>query len=335
MKVWTAKRFTEGTVMGTDPSTGGVGFVFLDGPDRILHSTRLRNEAGEDTLSLDFWRNGPAGFEKQTNIWVEKNSNFAEVISSNRSGNTVAEFILSGKNWSLKTYSVGPHGLLKTLQQPAPESFDRSFELSPKGERYWWAGGFYETASGKLLKKTATPKVERNLQDQKFPQNVHWTDDSHVVDLALVNEAGVNIASEKAFLLWSVEEEKAVVSVPAVDALCHSVASDGQTFVEGGADQRIRIRDAKTLVVKQTLRVHEGAVNDVACHPTLPLVATASSDWTVKIWDLRTNALVEKYSIFSDLPVRLRWSPDGTVLSLLTRTKHYFVKPKVCQNGDQ
>jgi WD40 repeat protein len=86
-------------------------------------------------------------------------------------------------------------------------------------------------------------------------------------------------------------------------------------------------------VVKQALRVHEGPVNDVACHPTLPLVATASSDWTVKIWDLRTNAMVEKYSIFSDLPVRLRWSPDGTVLSLLTRTKHYFVKPKVCQNG--
>ena len=329
MKVWTAQRFTEGTVMATDVSTGGLGFVFLDGPELILHSTRLKNEDGEDTLSLDLWRNGPAGFEKQANVWVEKNSSFAEMISTNRSGTTVAEMILSGGKMSLKTYSVEPQGLLKTLQQPAQDAVDRSFELSPTGERYWWGGGFYETATGKLLKKTATPRVERKLMDQ----HVHWTDDSHVLDLALVKEAGANIASEKAFLLWSVEEEKAVASVPAMDALCHSVAFDGQTFVEGGADQRIRIRDTKTLVVKQVLRVHEGPVNDVACHPTLPLVATASSDWTVKIWDLRTNAMVEKYSIFGDLPVRLKWSPDGTVLSLLTRTKHYFVKPKVCQNG--
>lgn len=335
MKVWAAKRFNEGTKMGTDASTGGVGFVFLDGPDRILHSTRRPNEAGEDTLALDLWRNSPAGFEKQANVWVEKNSGFSEMISTNRRGNTVAEMILSGDKALLKTYSVGSQGLQETLRQPAQKGDDRSFELSPKGERYWWVGGFYETATGKLLKKTATPKVERGLKDQKFPQNVHWTDDSHVVDLALVKEEGANIGSEKAFLLWSVEDEKAVTSVPALDALCHSVAFDGQTIVEGGEDQRIRIRDAKTLMVKQVLRVHEGPVNDVACHPTLPLVATASSDWTVKIWDLRTNAMVEEFSIFSELPIRLKWSPDGTVLSLLTRTQHYFVKPKVCQNGAQ
>jgi WD40 repeat protein len=104
--------------------------------------------------------------------------------------------------------------------------------------------------------------------------------------------------------------------------------------VEAGSDLRMRIRDSRTLKIVRELRVHDAPLTAVAWHPHLPLIATASEDHSVKIWDLRTDKMVEKLSLFLDLPNGLYWSPDGKSLAVQHTDSSTFVdifRPESCR----
>jgi WD40 repeat protein len=79
---------------------------------------------------------------------------------------------------------------------------------------------------------------------------------------------------------------------------------------------KVRIRNAETLEVSQVLRVHDGPVLDVAWHPKSPLLATCSEDFMLRIWNLQTGELVQEFGMFATTPRHLRWSPDGSRLSV-------------------
>jgi WD40 repeat protein len=124
----------------------------------------------------------------------------------------------------------------------------------------------------------------------------------------------------RCLLLWDVESGTRIHQVIAPHANALSVSSDGTRIAEAGADMKVRLRDAETLEVAQTLRVHQGPVTDVAWHPNLPILATCSEDFFVRIWDLTTMDLLQEYGTFASFPTRLSWSPDGTRLSVLLST---------------
>ncbi|MEQ1862137.1 MAG: WD40 repeat domain-containing serine/threonine-protein kinase, partial [Chthoniobacteraceae bacterium] len=95
----------------------------------------------------------------------------------------------------------------------------------------------------------------------------------------------------------------------AMDVL--AVAPDGRRFAEAGADKKVRIRDAATLAVQQEFRAHDGPITALAWHPTKPIVATASADLSVKLWNLETGRLLEEFRGMLSAPETLTFSPSG------------------------
>ncbi|NBV33203.1 MAG: hypothetical protein EBR81_05255, partial [Proteobacteria bacterium] len=95
-----------------------------------------------------------------------------------------------------------------------------------------------------------------------------------------------------------------------------SASPDGSRLAEGGGDLRLRVRDGKTLATIREFRAHDAPLTAIAWHPLLPIVATASEDHSVKIWDLRTEKMLQKIALFINVPTGLYWSPDGKSLAV-------------------
>jgi WD40 repeat protein len=85
-----------------------------------------------------------------------------------------------------------------------------------------------------------------------------------------------------------------------------------------------------TFEIERELRVHDEELTDVAWHPNLNVLATASKDDTVKIWDLNTENMLEEFGLFHNAPNYLEWGPEGTRLAVKTTgDKVYFLAPKL------
>ena len=145
-------------------------------------------------------------------------------------------------------------------------------------------------------------------------------------------------AVERSIVLWSTGTDDPAAIANASEAKALAASPDGGQIAEAGKDMRVRIRNGTTLAVERTLRVHDDPVISVAWHPTLPLLATASEDFSVRIWDLRTDALVEEFRSNRNTPaLRLKWSPDGRFLGVSYQAPPENLKiyePAACKQAD-
>ncbi|NBV86371.1 MAG: hypothetical protein EBS01_08955, partial [Verrucomicrobia bacterium] len=158
--------------------------------------------------------------------------------------------------------------------------------------------------------------------------------DSHVVEMVLAKQNKEGSQRNRSLVLWNVQDGKQAVIVLAPNAKSLAVSPEGNQIAEGGSDKKVRIRDGKTLVEQRVIRVHDDAVLALAWHPTLPLLATASADHTVRIWDLNSDTMVEEFGLFELVPDRLFWSPDGTQLAVRSREGQAvidIIRPASCQ----
>lgn len=71
---------------------------------------------------------------------------------------------------------------------------------------------------------------------------------------------------------------------------CVTFSLDGKVVASGSHNMTIRLWDAVTGVVLQTLAGHSHTVNSVAFSPDSKVVASGSYDRTVRLWDAVTGA---------------------------------------------
>ncbi len=73
----------------------------------------------------------------------------------------------------------------------------------------------------------------------------------------------------------------------------------------------IRIRDAVALSVQREFRAHDATITALAFHPAKPLLASASSDLTIKLWDLDSGRCLDVLHGPVKPPRTLAFRPDG------------------------
>lgn len=78
-----------------------------------------------------------------------------------------------------------------------------------------------------------------------------------------------------------------LVHDPAAGALLRcAVSPDGERFVAGSSDGVVNVWDRQSYKLVHQLGGHKGAVNDVAWHPKMPVLASASDDKSVILGEL-------------------------------------------------
>ena len=251
----------------------------------------------------------------------------------------------NGERLLLQTWSSNGLPTMQVFKRTAEEGFERIFSgvmaqrpwplqaaLNPQGSLLWTGHGLLNAENGEVF-RTMNRRLVQAPQLAKCPPV--WLDDATVLEVAFFDqEAAVKQYGfrGRALAIWKIDQTEPVVVVSAPDASSLAVSPDGSKIAEGGRDMRVRIRDARTLQVERSLRVHDATVTGVEWHPTQPLLATCSEDYSVKIWDLRSESLVERYG-FHDKPMeKVLWSPDGLELcAALNRGSSWVYRPGALQ----
>jgi WD40 repeat protein len=89
-----------------------------------------------------------------------------------------------------------------------------------------------------------------------------------------------------------------------------------RTFV-GQVPQRVKMlsmKEADWDACRSTLEGHSSGVRAVAFSPNGQLVASASDDETIRLWELETGVCCHTLDNHFEFPVRMDFSPDGQVL---------------------
>ncbi len=93
-----------------------------------------------------------------------------------------------------------------------------------------------------------------------------------------------------------------------------AVSPDRKLVALGGSDRAVHLFDAETLRERPGFRAHDGDVGALTFHPAQPIIATASADGSVKVWNHQSGLLLDYFLGLAGNPVALSFSPDGKLL---------------------
>lgn len=210
--------------------------------------------------------------------------------------------ILSGPGSSVK--------MIRTFPRSSGTLFVR---LSPSGDRL----AAVDFGKVDLIDaETGGQPVKMEIGDLIHFRDLRWISDRRIVAVATGKENRGNLDSEENIILWDADSGEILRTVRHRSALhALAVAPDGSRFAEAGADRVVRIRDSATLAVLHEFRAHNGPVTSLAWHPSRPVLATASVDLSIRIWDLNTGQRLEELWGPPSAPKGLTFSPGGFRLS--------------------
>ena len=98
----------------------------------------------------------------------------------------------------------------------------------------------------------------------------------------------------------------------AVESVAYS--PDGQLIASGSWDRTIRLWDANTGELLQTLEGHTGWVDSVAYSPDGQTIASGDRDNTIRLWDADTGEHLQTLKGHTSAVDSVAYSPDGQTL---------------------
>jgi WD40 repeat protein len=101
---------------------------------------------------------------------------------------------------------------------------------------------------------------------------------------------------------------------------------DGKQVVSGSDDHTVRLWDATTGVLLQTLEGHLDKVTSVVFSPDGKQVVSGSDDHTVRLWDATTGATLQKLWGHPDLVTSIAFLSDGKLPPTLHVLNHWLVE---------
>lgn len=206
-----------------------------------------------------------------------------------------------------------PGAQVKEVAAFVPPDMLAKVRLSPDASRL--AAIRWDAPQVSLLdSKTGQRLVVLQGQDEaaKYHDIVWQKDGQKLIGLATVKARRGEPGSEERAILWDATTgkiERSATNQTAMNVL--AVAPDGRTFAEAGANKMVRIRDTMTLAVLREFRAHDDSITALAWHPSRPIMATASQDLSIKLWNLDTGRRIQEMRGMVSAPSSLAFSPTG------------------------
>jgi len=204
-----------------------------------------------------------------------------------------------------------PGSEVERVAVPKPSKFLDRIRISPAGDR-WAAIQTHNTEVVVYGRRANQPPIRLEPGEMIQFSDLGWLGEQRLVGLATARATRGVLGSEERLVLWDTASGKIAQTVTnrsAMDVL--TVAPDGRRFAEAGEDKKVRIRDADTLRVIHEFRAHNERISALAWHPTKPILATASGDLSVKLWDVEAGRQLRALRGPTTPPVRLDFSPGG------------------------
>eukprot|EP00927_Polykrikos_kofoidii_P036881 TRINITY_DN31097_c0_g2_i1.p1 TRINITY_DN31097_c0_g2~~TRINITY_DN31097_c0_g2_i1.p1 ORF type:complete len:457 (+),score=108.43 TRINITY_DN31097_c0_g2_i1:90-1460(+) len=100
------------------------------------------------------------------------------------------------------------------------------------------------------------------------------------------------------------------------------------TLVTGSEDGQVCIWRSSDWELLLKFRAHKVAVVSLAVHPSGKLMASAGRDRGVRLWDMTRGTSAANLTLETDVPIAMKWSPTGDVLSVLSTKELLAVSPR-------
>lgn len=96
---------------------------------------------------------------------------------------------------------------------------------------------------------------------------------------------------------------------------CVAISADGLTIAIGDERGQVKLWEKKGTTwsadTNKVLKAHPGSINDLAFSPSGKALLSAGADWSVKLWDLASRAVVGKFEKHADSVVTARFIESG------------------------
>lgn len=128
----------------------------------------------------------------------------------------------------------------------------------------------------------------------------------------------VTAGRDKTAKVWDLKEKQSVVTFPEHQNIVYAVAvkADGSAGFSVGADKQLRTwkpgGEGKQV---KAVGGHGDDIFKIVASPIGPMLATASADKTVRLWNLDTLAPAKTLSGLDDFVYTVAFSPDGSMVA--------------------
>ena len=253
--------------------------------------------------------------ERAHALWRPQRGDYS-VVSASKDGQ-LAAFIPPNK--------PAPIVLLRKLRSPTgpevtqhPATHVDLGRLSPSGKRI----AIVRKADIRVSDvETDQSPLALNKEDLRKIHALEWTgDEDHLIGLGIAFHDRGHPDSRERLLRWNSTTGKLEASIEhpsAMNAL--AIAPDMSHLAEAGIDRMVRVRERKSLAVVREFRVHDAPITALTWHPTKPILATASANLTIRLWNSETAELLLEIRALLRAPHTIAFSPSGRYLAAASR----------------